>query len=310
MEKNRKMLLIINPKSGKGQIKNRLLEILNIFIQAGYQVQIHITQQSGEAAQAAALVGEEMDLIVCSGGDGTLNETVSGMMELKRMPQLGYIPAGSTNDFAASLKIPKQMTAAAQAAVNGEPYLIDIGSFCNERYFVYVAGFGAFTEVSYLTSQDKKNLLGHQAYVLEGVKSLSSIKAYSMKVECETCTYEGDFIFGMITNTISVGGFKGLVNQDVSLCDGLFEVLLIRMPKTPLELSGIVSSLLLKDEKSELVYKFKTSRLTVWCDEPVDWVLDGEFGGSHTEVYLENLYRRIEIRRNVPKSKKKKKFVE
>ena len=146
--------------------------------------------------------------------------------------------------------------------------------------------------------------------MLEGVKSLSSIKAYSMKVECETCTYEGDFIFGMITNTISVGGFKGLVNQDVSLCDGLFEVLLIRMPKTPLELSGIVSSLLLKDEKNELVYKFKTSRLTVWCDEPVDWVLDGEFGGSHTEVYLENLYRRIEIRRNVPKSEKKKKFVE
>lgn len=310
MEQNRKMLLIINPKSGKGQIKNRLLDILNIFIQAGYQMQVHITQQPGEAAQVVAQAGEEMDLVVCSGGDGTLNETVSGMMGLEKRPQLGYIPAGSTNDFAASLKIPKQMAAAAQAAANGEPYLIDIGSFCDERYFVYVAGFGAFTEVSYLTSQDKKNLLGHQAYVLEGVKSLASIKAYSMKVECKACTCEGDFIFGMVTNTISVGGFKGLVNQDVSLCDGLFEVLLIRMPKTPLELSGIVSSLLLKDEKSEFVYKFKTSSLTVQCNEPVDWVLDGEFGGSHTEVYLENLYRRIEIRRNVPKSEKRKKFVE
>ena len=254
MEKNRKMLLIINPKSGKGQIKNRLLEILNIFIQAGYQVQIHITQQSGEAAQAAALVGEEMDLIVCSGGDGTLNETVSGMMELKRMPQLGYIPAGSTNDFAASLKIPKQMAAAAQAAVNGEPYLIDIGSFCNERYFVYVAGFGAFTEVSYLTSQDKKNLLGHQAYVLEGVKSLSSIKAYSMKVECETCTYEGDFIFGMITNTISVGGFKGLVGLDVALDDGEFEVLLIRRPRTPRDIASIASYLVQKEGENDFMH--------------------------------------------------------
>ena len=307
---NNMMLFIYNPYAGKAQIKGYLSDIIDMFVKAGYEVIAHPTQENGDGIRAARDRKKECKVIVCSGGDGTLNETVSGMMELKRMPQLGYIPAGSTNDFAASLKIPKQMAAAAQAAVNGEPYLIDIGSFCNERYFVYVAGFGAFTEVSYLTSQDKKNLLGHQAYVLEGVKSLSSIKAYSMKVECETCTYEGDFIFGMITNTISVGGFKGLVNQDVSLCDGLFEVLLIRMPKTPLELSGIVSSLLLKDEKNELVYKFKTSRLTVWCDEPVDWVLDGEFGGSHTEVYLENLYRRIEIRRNVPKSEKKKKFVE
>ena len=310
MEKARKLLLVINPRSGKGQIKNRLLEILNIFIQAGYQVQVHITQQPGEAKQVVSQAGEGMELIVCSGGDGTLNETISGMMELEKMPQLGYIPAGSTNDFAASLKIPKQMTAAALAAVNGESYLIDIGSFCGEKYFLYVAGFGAFTEVSYLTSQDKKNLLGHQAYVLEGVKSLASIKTYSMKVEWEDHTCEGDFIFGMVTNTISVGGFKGLVNQDVSLCDGLFEVLLIRMPKTPLELSGIVSSLLLKDEKSELVCKFKTRSLTFQCDEPVDWVLDGEFGGSCSQVSLENLYRRIEIRRNVPKNEKKKKFVE
>ena len=140
MEKARKLLLVINPRSGKGQIKNRLLEILNIFIQAGYQVQVHITQQPGEAKQVVSQAGEGMELIVCSGGDGTLNETISGMMELEKMPQLGYIPAGSTNDFAASLKIPKQMTAAALAAVNGESYLIDIGSFCGEKYFVYVAG--------------------------------------------------------------------------------------------------------------------------------------------------------------------------
>lgn len=246
-----------------------------------------------------------MDLIVCSGGDGTLNETISGMMELEAMPQLGYIPAGSTNDFASSLKVPKQMTAAALAAIKGEPRPIDIGSFCGERYFIYVAGFGAFTEVSYLTSQDKKNLLGHQAYVLEGVKSLSSIKAYSLCVEDESHFIEGDFIFGMITNTTSVGGFKGLVSQDVSLCDGLFEVLLIRMPKTPLELSSIVSSLLLKDEKCELVHKFKTRSLSVCAKEPIDWVLDGEFGGSHRSVQLENLYRQVVIRQNVPGARKK-----
>lgn len=305
MEKNGKMLLVINPKSGKGQIKNRLLEILDVFAKRGYEIQVHITQQALEARDVAMRYGGSVDLVVCSGGDGTLNETISGLMELEHRPELGYIPAGSTNDFAASLKIPRQMTTAALAAAEGEPYRIDIGRFGGERYFVYVAGFGAFTEVSYLTSQDKKNLLGHQAYVLEGVKSLSSIKSYPLRIAGEEGCYEGDFIFGMVTNTISVGGFKGLVRQNVSLCDGLFEVLLIEMPKTPLELSSIVSSLLLRDEACELVHKFKTSSLTVEGEEMVDWVLDGEFGGSHSSVKIENLCQQIGIRRILPKTLKK-----
>lgn len=304
MEKEKKLLLVINPKSGKGQIKNRLLEILDIFTKAGYEIRIHITQEAMEAKAVVARWGGEVDLVVCSGGDGTLNETVSGMMELAHCPELGYIPAGSTNDFARSLRIPRQMAAAALAVTTGEPYAIDIGRFCQERYFIYVAGFGAFTEVSYLTSQDKKNLLGHQAYVLEGVKSLSSIKSYPMKVTGGEEGCEGDFIFGMVTNTISVGGFKGLVNQDVSLCDGQFEVLLIETPKTPLELSSIVSSLLLKDDKCELVHKFKANSLTVESEEPVDWVLDGEFGGSHSQVQLENLCQQVKIRRVLPKALK------
>lgn len=156
MEKNGKMLLVINPKSGKAQIKNRLLEILDIFAKQGYEIQVHITQQAMEAKEAAARYGGSVDLVVCSGGDGTLNETISGLMELEHRPELGYIPAGSTNDFAASLKIPRQMATAALAAAEGEPYLIDIGRFDRDRYFVYVAGFGAFTEVSYLTSRIRK----------------------------------------------------------------------------------------------------------------------------------------------------------
>lgn len=296
----KQMLFIINPRSGRAQIKNRLLDILDIFAKADFQVQVHITQRALDAKETVIQEGRGKDLIVCSGGDGTLNETISGMMELRHCPQLGYIPAGSTNDFASSLRIPRQMRAAAQVAAEGMAYPIDIGQFCGERYFVYVAGFGAFTEVSYLTSQDKKNLLGHQAYVLEGVKSLTSIKSYHMKVTGEETEIEGEFIFGMITNTISVGGFKGLVNQHVALNDGLFEVLLIRTPRTPMELSNIVSGLLLKEEHNDLVYKFKTKSLKLEADEPVDWVLDGEFGGSHTEVYVENLYRRMEIRRNLP----------
>ena len=305
MENHKKMLLVINPRSGKAQIKNRLLEILDIFTKAGYEIQVHITQQAFEARDVVARCGGNMDLIVCSGGDGTLNETISGMMELKHRPELGYIPAGSTNGFAASLRIPRQMSAAAYTALEGEACRIDIGKFCEERYFVYVAGFGAFTEVSYLTSQDKKNLLGHQAYVLEGVKSLSSIKAYPLRISGGEKCYEGNFIFGMVTNTISVGGFKGLVNQNVSLSDGLFEVLLIEMPKTPLDLSSIVSSLLLKDDKCELLHKFKAAALTVEGEEPVDWVLDGEFGGSHSLVQIENLCQQIEIRRNPARTLKK-----
>lgn len=300
MARKKRMLLIINPRSGRGQIKNRLLEIMDIFVKAGYQVQVHITQRALDARDVVIREGAGKELIVCSGGDGTLNETISGIMKLKTLPHLGYIPAGSTNDFASSLKIPKQMAAAARVAALGNEYPIDIGAFCGERYFVYVAGFGTFTEVSYLTPQDRKNVLGHQAYMLEGVKSLASIKAYRMRVESEEVEMNGEFIFGMVTNTISVGGFKGLVDQNAALNDGLFEVLLIKKPKTPLEFSNIVSSLFLKEEKSELVCKFKTRAVRIVSEEPVDWVLDGEFGGARTDVFVENLYQRVNIRRSLP----------
>lgn len=296
----KRMLFIVNPKSGKGQIKNHLLEILDVFIKSDYDVQIYITQQRLDAKQAVITKGQDQDLIVCSGGDGTLNETISGIMELGSRPRLGYIPAGSTNDFASSLSIPRQMIKAAKAAVRGVPYRIDIGFFCRERYFAYVAGFGLFTEVSYLTPQEIKNVLGHQAYMLEGVKSLGSIKSYQMKIDCEELQLEGEFIFGMITNTVSVGGFKGLVNQDVALNDGLFEVLLIRTPKNPIELSNIISSLF-KEDPDEFVYKFKTSKLHIKAEDSIDWVLDGEFGGSHEEVIVENLAKQLEINRTLAK---------
>lgn len=289
------MLLIVNPRSGKAQIRSRLLEILDIFIKAGWEVNVHVTQAQLDAMNVARERGEKADMIVCSGGDGTLSETISGMMQLEKPPLLGYIPAGSTNDFASSLRIPSQMRKAAETVVSGTPRAIDIGYFCRERTFVYVAAFGAFTEVSYMTPQEKKNLLGHQAYMLEGVKSLANIKSYRMRVETDDFCMEGEFIFGMVTNTISVGGFKGLVTQDVALDDGLFEVLMIRTPKTAMELKNIISYMILKEEQSEYVYKFKTSRLRIVSEEAVDWVLDGEFGGSRTQVEVENLTKRIEI---------------
>ena len=284
-----KILFIINPCSGKEQIRNKLIDILDIFTKAGFQIQTYITQSQGDARKAAERFGNEASIVVCSGGDGTLNETISGIMHLEQPPLLGYVPAGSTNDFASSLMLPKNMLDAAKGVTEGVPYAIDIGQFGEERYFVYIAAFGAFTEISYQTPQDKKNLLGHQAYMLEGVKSLASLKSYYCRIECDEMVLEDEFIFGMVTNTISVGGFKGLVTQSVALNDGLFEVLLIRTPKTPKDLSNIISYMFLKEEPNDYVHKFKTRQIRVISETPFDWVRAGVFGGSLTDISIKNL---------------------
>ena len=289
----KRLLFIINPCSGKGRIRNKLLSVLDIFAKRGYRVETYVTQEALDARRKAVTRGRSADLIVCSGGDGTLNEVVSGMMELKRLPVLGYIPAGSTNDYAASLGLPRRIENAARLAAEGKAYPVDVGKFGDDRYFVYIAAFGAFTEVSYLTPQDKKNLLGHQAYMLEAVKSLMDIRGRQMKITWEEGELEGEFLFGMVTNTTSVGGFKGLVSRDVALDDGWFEALFIRMPKNPLDLSGIVSYLFLKEEDNAFVYRFKTRKLKIAAAEDVDWVLDGEFGGKKREVEIENLEKRL-----------------
>lgn len=295
----KKLMFIFNPRSGKEQIRGQLMGILDIFTKAGYDIHVHVTQSQRDCVEWVKDYADRMDVLVVSGGDGTLNEAVTGMMNLERLPLLGYIPAGSTNDFAASLGLPKSMQEAAADIVEGSPYPIDIGRFCKDQYFVYIAGFGAFTEVSYLTPQDKKNWLGHNAYVLEGVKSLAGLKPRHMRVEWDDQVLEEDFVFGMVTNTISVGGFKGLVNQSVALNDGEFEVLLIRMPRTPVDLTNIINYMFLKEEPNEYVYKFKTRAIRMVSDAPVDWVLDGEFGGSRTEVEIVNLQKKIRIlRRN------------
>ncbi len=290
-----KLLLIVNPTAGKAKAKDNLLGIVDTLNKGGWQVEVHVTQSRLDAMETAAARGGDVDLLVCSGGDGTLSETISGMMRLKHPPRLGYIPAGSTNDFASSLGIPKRALDAARNVVEGTPIPVDIGQFCGRRNFVYVAGFGAFTEVSYMTPQEKKNLLGHQAYMIEGMKSLANIKSYHMKVESDEFSMEEDFIFGMVTNTTSVGGFKGLVARNVALDDGLFEVLLIRTPTTAMELTNILSSMITKEEYNEYVHRFLASKLRITCSEPVDWVLDGEFGGAEQEVEIENLTKRIEI---------------
>lgn len=290
----KKLLFVFNPLSGKAQIKNHLFEIVDTMVKADYEVTIYPTQCAGDAKEKVLKEVENYDLVVCSGGDGTLDETVTGIMNCGKRVPLGYIPAGSTNDFATSLGIAKDMVAAAETAVRGEPFPCDIGSF-NGDYFVYVAAFGLFTEVSYKTSQEWKNVLGHAAYILEGIKSLHEIPSFLMQVEFNNCCIQDEFIYGMITNSTSVGGFKGMTGSDVELDDGVFEVTLIKKPRNPIELNDIIASLVNLVDDTNMIYSFKTKNVRFTAKESIPWTLDGEYGGDHTEVEIKNLQQAIDI---------------
>lgn len=283
----KKMLFIYNPRSGKATIKTKLMDIIDIFIKGGYQVEVHPTQGYLDAMKVARERAGEFDMVACSGGDGTLDEVVTGLMKGQHSTPLGYIPAGSTNDFASSLHISKNMLKAADDIVHGDMFPFDVGKF-NHDIFVYIAAFGLFTDVAYETNQDLKNIFGHVAYLLEGMKRLYGIRSYKMKVESSEGTFEGDFIFGMVTNSVSVGGFKKLSGKNVELDDGLFEATFIRKPKNPLELQEIVSSLLLAEDNTELIESFKTDHLLIEAEEEVAWTLDGEYGGDHQNVEIRN----------------------
>ena len=203
----KRMLFVYNPRAGKAQIRSNLLDIIDIFVKAGYEVTAYPTQATGDAVKAVKERQGSYDMVACCGGDGTLDEVVNGMMQSEEKLPVGYIPAGSTNDFANSLKIPKNMIKAADVVVNGVNYACDIGRFNNDN-FIYVAAFGIFTDVSYGTKQDVKNVLGHAAYLLEGVKRLPSVRACPLKITCNDQVIEGEFLYGMVTNSYSVGGFR------------------------------------------------------------------------------------------------------
>lgn len=291
---SKKLLFVFNPKSGKGLIKNYLVDIVDTMVKADYEVTVYTTQAQGDAIQKVEKEAEKYDLVVCSGGDGTLDEVVTGMNRSEAERPIGYIPAGSTNDFANSLGIPKDMVKAAYTVVHGKEFPCDVGYF-NGDTFVYVAAFGLFTEVSYQTPQYWKNILGHAAYILEGAKRLHDIPSYIMKVEHDGEVFTDKFIFGMVTNSISVGGFRGMTGEDVKLDDGVFEVTLIKSPQTPLELNEILASLTKLIDDTDLIYSFKTSELRITTEEKVAWTLDGEFGGEHEELVIKNLKQKIQI---------------
>lgn len=290
-----KLLFVYNPHSGVGKIRSQLSDILDIMVRAGYEVSVHPTQAVGDATEVTAARAAQYDLVVCCGGDGTLDETVAGLMQSGCGVPLGYIPAGSTNDFAVSLGLPKNMKKAAQIAVGGADFQCDVGLF-GEKNFIYIAAFGLFTDVSYQTKQELKNALGHVAYILEGAKRLGSHPSYRMRVEYNGGAIEDEFIYGMVTNSLSVGGFKGMTGSDVALDDGLFEVMLIKTPRNAAELNEIIVALTRQRPESDFIYTLKTDELQISPYQSIPWTLDGEYGGDQTQIHLKNLRRALTIR--------------
>lgn len=290
----KKMLFIYNPHAGKEGIRSRLLDIIDIFAKADYEVTVHPTQKQGDGIDATLKKAHKYDILACCGGDGTLDEVVTGMMMREYKIPIGYVPAGTTNDFAKSLGIPSNMIKAAENIVAGKTYACDIGSF-NDDTFVYIAAFGIFTDVSYETNQNIKNVLGHLAYVLEGAKRINSYPSYHMKITANNKVVEEDFLFGMVSNSRSAGGFKKITGKNVDLADGVFEVTLIKKPQNVIELNKIMTSLVSGNVDSECMYCFKTEQIKFESSEKVAWTLDGEYGGVHKKVMIKNENKALEI---------------
>ncbi len=291
----KRALFVYNPRAGKAMIRSKLSDILELLEKGGYETMVRPTTKRGDAGEYVEKCAPETELVVCSGGDGTLDEVVTGMLACGRDIPIGYIPAGSTNDFGISLRLPKNMLRAAEIVVTGRDFPCDVGAF-NEDVFVYIAAFGLFTEVSYETDQEIKNVLGHMAYLLEGVKRLSAIRSYPLKVTYEDQVAEDEFIFGMITNSVSVGGFKQITGKNVQLDDGVFEVTLIRRPGNPMELNAVIAALLNRDINAECMLYFRTKQLTIESPQPIAWTLDGEYGGSHEKAVIRNCHKAITMK--------------
>ena len=290
----KRMLFVMNPYAGQRRANRYLADILSIFNRAGYRVEAYMTGARGEATDIVRQYAPEMDLVACCGGDGTFNETVNGLLHSKVNIPVGYIPAGSTNDFAASLGLPTNILQAAETVVTGEPSTLDVGKF-GDRYFSYVASFGAFTRTSYATPQSVKNALGHAAYILGGISELSQLRTEHVKLQLDDEMVEDDFLFGAVSNSTSVGGVLSLDPKQVDLRDGKFEVLLLRSPRELGELSECIRAVQTAEYNCKMLTFTPASRITIWADAGMPWTLDGEMEPGHEEVTIENIHCGLKV---------------
>ncbi len=291
----KKLLILMNPCSGKKKAVPHLAEIIALFNRADYEVTVHMTADQGDATTVVAQRGSAYDLLVCIGGDGTFNEVITGLDALESRPPIGYIPAGSTNDFAGSLRLSKDVLIAAQNIIDGSPHPLDMGKF-NGRCFSYIASFGAFTRASYSTPQNLKNLLGHTAYLLESVKELTAIRSHHLRfTTADGKVYEDDYIFGAISNSTSVAGVLTLDPRIVDMNDGLLELLLVRKPRSLLEMSDCIKALTTQDYNCPILTFLSTPSVEIEAPEDVDWTLDGEFQKGTTHCSVVNCHSAINI---------------
>ncbi len=295
----KKMLFIVNPISGQKKAVKFLPEIISLFNRADYEVITYMTGARHDATRMAALRGGDVDLVVCCGGDGTFNETITGLLEAGHHTPVGYIPSGSTNDFAASLKLSTNPLKAAQDILEGQSVAYDVGKFGN-RYFSYVASFGAFTQTSYTTPQTIKNVLGHTAYVLSGISELSQIRKEHVRMEIDGDVVEDDFIFGAISNATSVGGVLTLSPELVDMSDGFMEILLVRAPRNLTEIAESIQALQSQDYSNCSMVTFRSGRkIRILANSAMPWTLDGEREDGHLEVFAENLHHAIHLVKRV-----------
>ena len=293
MEK--RLLLVMNPCAGIKKANRYLPDLLRLFSDYGYVSTAYMTGKRGDGTEFARTHAAEADLIVCIGGDGTLNEVIEGLLKSGADCPLGYIPAGSTNDFAASLKISSNVMQAARDIMEGRPRTIDLGSF-NGRCFSYVASFGAFTEAAYSTPQEVKNMLWHLAYIFEGMKDLANIRPIHMRLETDSGNaFEDDYIFGAISNSTSIAGFLTMDPTRVIIDDGLFEITLIKMPTAPMDLSRILYSLQTQQYDDKLIHACTAARAVIHSPAAVPWTLDGEYARGETDIIVENLHNALRL---------------
>ena len=288
---DKKLLFIVNPRAGKRKSREPLFDAVSIYSEAGYLVSVRVTSHPGEATELAEDLGAEFDLVVCHGGDGTLNETVNGVMRIpkEKRPAVSYLPGGSTNDFAASLNISSNPAEAALSAMRLEPRKLDVGRF-GERNFVYVASFGAFTKTTYTVPQDIKNVFGHFAYMLDGVKNLDTLCPYRMKITADGEVFDGEYLFGAISNSTSIAGLMKLSDEEVLFNDGLFELLLVPVPRTSAAMQALILALVNKDyyNSEGLIFRH-VKHVTAETAEDIPWTLDGEYdpGAPFVEIGIE-----------------------
>lgn len=294
MSKKKKALLIVNPCSGKTKSRAGTFDIVDKFSKSEYEFSIHSTKCQGDATNIVKNELDSHDLVVCCGGDGTLNETINGVIDMPKRVPIGYLPAGTTNDLANSLGLPTSIKEAADIIIDGHTNDYDIGLF-NNRCFCYVASFGAFARSSYSTPQSLKNKFGHAAYVAAAVPQVFEIHPTKMRIEYDGGVIEDEFMFGAISNSLSVGGFFKLPKDKVKFNDGQFEVLLVRKVHMT-SLFSILSKVRKQHYDGKQIIMFQTRKLKITSpDEAVAWTLDGEFGGNHHDVMVNVLEKAVEI---------------